>query len=86
MDSPKRTSKSNSPEETNGLLETLRKVRHRSPQPIFCPKCHGHNIYAKQNFGLLPLTYRCRDCDYEGSIVLEIEPEGPDSEVEDGSE
>jgi predicted RNA-binding Zn-ribbon protein involved in translation (DUF1610 family) len=81
LDSPKRTSKSSNPDAKNGLLETLRKVRHRSPQPKFCPRCQGHNIYANQNFGLLPLTYRCRDCGYEGPLILELELEKPDSET-----
>jgi predicted RNA-binding Zn-ribbon protein involved in translation (DUF1610 family) len=57
-----------------GIFETLKKVKHSSPTPKFCPKCKGHQIFPRQTFGILPLKYQCRDCDYEGTLVLELEP------------
>jgi len=57
------------------FLEALKKIRYRDPEPKICPKCRGHNIYPEQNFGILPVTYRCRDCGYEGTLVLELEEE-----------
>ena len=32
--------------------------------------------------GVLPTLYKCKDCDYEGHLVFEIEPE-EDSDKED---
>ena len=59
------------------LLETIKHIRHRDPQPKFCPRCKGHNIYPTSIAGILPTTYRCMDCGYEGILVLEadVEPE-----------
>lgn len=58
-----------------GLLETLKLIKHHAPKPKFCPQCKGHNIYPTSNLGILPTVYKCRDCKYEGSIALEIDPE-----------
>ncbi|MCW4035648.1 MAG: transposase [Candidatus Bathyarchaeota archaeon] len=58
-----------------GLWDTIKKMKHSSPRPKFCPKCKGHRIYPITTLGILPETYRCRDCGYEGSFFLEIEPE-----------
>lgn len=58
-----------------GLLDTFKNIRHKSPQPKFCPKCKGHRIYPISTLGILPAIYRCKDCGYESSIFLEIEPE-----------
>jgi len=58
-----------------GVKDTLRQIRHRSPQPIFCPICQGKNIHPVPNYGILPTTYRCSDCDYEGALVIELEAE-----------
>jgi len=62
-----------------GLWETLKQIRHRRPQPKFCPVCKGPNIYPTSTLGILPTTYKCRDCEYEGVLVLEVdqEPDGP---------
>jgi len=68
-------------EALKGLWETLKLVRHRKPQPKFCPKCKGHNIYPVSLFGILPTTYRCRDCGYEGVLVLEVDRE-PEEDAE----
>lgn len=58
-----------------GLLETLKLLKHQPPKPKFCPHCRGHKIFPASNLGILPTTYKCRDCGYEGSVVIEIEPE-----------
>ena len=58
-----------------GIKETLKNLRHGTPQPKFCPKCKGINIYPASSLGgWVPTTYKCKDCDYEGYIVLELEP------------
>jgi predicted RNA-binding Zn-ribbon protein involved in translation (DUF1610 family) len=62
-----------------GFWETLKQIKHRSPKPKFCPRCKGHNIYPKSNLGILPTTYTCRDCGYEGVLVLEIDLESDES-------
>ncbi|MGD2201564.1 MAG: hypothetical protein PVJ38_08035 [Candidatus Bathyarchaeota archaeon] len=56
-----------------GLWETIRSIRHRSPQPKFCPKCKSANIRPKETFGIFPPVYKCKDCGYEGRIVIELE-------------
>jgi hypothetical protein len=59
-----------------GLWETLKQFKHQSPQPKFCPECKGSNIYPTSSFGgFLPTYYKCKDCEYEGHLVFEIEPE-----------
>ncbi len=59
----------------SGFLEILKQVKHQSPQPKFCPSCRSHNIFPKESYGMFPTTYSCRDCDYEGNVVLEMDPE-----------
>lgn len=58
-----------------GIMDTLRKARHRPPNPVFCPNCRSHKIKLKESYGILPRIYRCEDCGYEGPLVLELEPE-----------
>jgi len=58
-----------------GLMDTLKNARYRAPEPVFCPSCKGHRIKLKESYGILPRTYRCEDCGYEGPFVLELEPE-----------
>jgi len=62
-----------------GILKTLKQIKHRRPQPKFCPSCKGHNIYPTAIIGILPTIYRCRDCGYKGALVLEIDVESRDS-------
>ena len=62
-------------ESLRGFLDILKQVKHQKPQPIFCPNCRSHNIYPKGSYGLFPPTYSCRDCDYEGYVVLEMDLE-----------
>jgi predicted RNA-binding Zn-ribbon protein involved in translation (DUF1610 family) len=57
------------------FLDIFRQVKHQKPQPKFCPNCRSHNIFSKETYGALPLSYRCRDCGYEGIVVLEMDPE-----------
>lgn len=75
MDSPSITSRSSEVEGLRQLWNTLKKMRYGSPQPKFCPKCMGHNIRINSLPGILPPTYKCLDCGYEGCLVFEIEPE-----------
>jgi predicted RNA-binding Zn-ribbon protein involved in translation (DUF1610 family) len=65
-----------------GLWETLKQFKHQSPQPKFCPKCKGSNIYPASSLGgLLPTVYKCNNCGYEGHLVFELDPEeGSESE------
>ena len=58
-----------------GLSDKLFKVRHRTPSPVFCPKCGSHKIKLKESYGILPRVYRCSECGYEGPLVLELEEE-----------
>ena len=60
------------------FLDILKQVKHQSPQPKFCPSCRSHNIFPKESYGMFPITYNCRDCDYEGNVVLEMDSEDQD--------
>jgi transposase-like protein len=55
------------------LLETLKHLKYSNPKPKICPKCKSGKIYAKESYGLLPQTYKCKECFYEGYLVLELE-------------
>jgi predicted RNA-binding Zn-ribbon protein involved in translation (DUF1610 family) len=57
------------------FLDIFKQVKHQRPQPIFCPNCRSHKIFPKDTYGMLPPTYSCRDCDYEGKVVLEMDLE-----------
>lgn len=54
-----------------GLKDTLNQVKHRKPQPVFCPKCLSAEVSIVQHFGIMPTTYRCNKCGYEGYIMFE---------------
>ncbi|MCW4050164.1 MAG: hypothetical protein NWE89_10575 [Candidatus Bathyarchaeota archaeon] len=58
-----------------GLRDTLEKIKHSGPKPVFCPNCKSLKMKVKESFGILPSRYSCSDCGYEGSLVLELEPE-----------
>jgi ribosomal protein L37AE/L43A len=60
---------------TGGLRETLGKIRHRKPQPVFCPRCGSSDMKQTPSFGLLPVKWRCNACGYEGTLVVELQPD-----------
>ena len=62
-------------EHLRGFFDILKQVKHQKPQLKFCPSCMSTKIYPKESYGMFPPTYSCRDCDYEGYIVLEKDPE-----------
>jgi len=57
-----------------GLLQDIREVlgmlSHRGPKAVYCPKCTSAKIYS-----FSPKMYKCEDCGYIGSIVMELEKE-----------
>ncbi len=57
------------------FLDIVKQVKHQKPQPKFCPNCRSTKIYPKETYGMFPPSYSCRDCDYEGYVVLEMDPE-----------
>ena len=57
----------------SGLKETLKQIKYRNPQPIFCPKCKSPELRSNNTFGILPQTYVCQVCGYEGPLFLELE-------------
>ena len=57
------------------IIEILKKAKHSSPSPVFCPKCQSTKIKLNESFGILPQIYHCDECDYEGYLILELEPE-----------
>jgi hypothetical protein len=57
------------------IIEILKKTKHSPPHPVFCPKCQSPKIKLKESYGILPQIYQCNECDYEGYVILELEPE-----------
>lgn len=57
------------------IIEILKKSKHSSPKPVFCPSCNSPKIRLKESYGILPQLYHCENCGYEGTLVLELEPE-----------
>jgi len=58
-----------------GIMDTLKKVKHSAPKPVFCPRCKSSKIKRLQNYGILPTEYHCEKCGYQGTLVIEIEPD-----------
>ncbi|HKS59323.1 MAG TPA: hypothetical protein VJS68_00925 [Thermoplasmata archaeon] len=51
--------------------------RKRGRRRLLCPHCGSERIQPDVA-GILGQVYRCPDCDYRGSLVLETdEPRGP---------
>ena len=63
------------------IVDILKNSRFSKPRPVFCPNCQSPKIKLKESYGILPQMYHCEECDYEGAIVLELEPD--DSEEPD---
>jgi transposase-like protein len=57
------------------ILDILKDAKHSKPKPVFCPTCQSPNIKLSESYGILPQRYVCKDCGYEGNIVLELEEE-----------
>jgi predicted RNA-binding Zn-ribbon protein involved in translation (DUF1610 family) len=57
------------------IIDILKKSKHSTPQPVFCPNCQSPKVKLKESYGILPQVYRCEDCGYEGPFILELEPE-----------
>lgn len=55
------------------LKDTLKLLKHSKPKPIFCPKCNSSNITSEALYGVLPSMYTCKNCGYNGPVVLELE-------------
>lgn len=57
------------------IIDILKQSKYSTPRPVFCPNCQSPKIKLKENYGILPQVYQCEECDYEGSLILELEPE-----------
>lgn len=57
------------------IIDILKQSKHSTPRPVFCPKCQSSKIRLRESFGILPTMYHCEDCDYEGPLILELEPD-----------
>ena len=62
--------------------ETLKQIKYRKPQPVFCPKCKNPDLHTTNTFGILPQTYVCYVCGYKGPLALELE-ENDDKKPDD---
>jgi len=55
-------------------LKILEGLKHSNIQLKICPKCLSTEIYPEVRFGVFPTTYRCKDCGYAGTLIIEVEP------------
>lgn len=57
------------------IIDILKQSKHSTPRPVFCPKCQSPKVKLKESYGILPQQYHCEECGYEGTLILELEPE-----------
>ena len=57
------------------IIDILKQSKHSILRPVFCPNCQSPKIKLKESYGILPQLYHCEDCGYEGTLILELEPE-----------
>jgi predicted RNA-binding Zn-ribbon protein involved in translation (DUF1610 family) len=55
------------------MIHVLKKAKHSSPKPVFCPTCYSSKLKQNESYGILPRLYYCEKCGYEGPLVLELE-------------
>jgi len=57
------------------VREVLKKMKHRKPSKIFCPKCASPEIrlFSSLDLWLTPKKYVCESCGYVGPVVMELE-------------
>lgn len=57
-----------------GILYHGQAIRLKTPEMVkICPKCGSTHVYWVAG-GLIGAIYRCNDCGYEGTFVLEVKP------------
>ncbi len=64
----------------DNLRDTFKLVNRPKKRGIqICPKCGSRQIHSTLTGGgkgwIIPSTYKCDVCGYEGSIVVELEEE-----------
>jgi len=62
------------------VLRGLKREKLRKRTPKFCPKCGSPRIRLSSSFdvyprmyGLTPGKYICKNCGYEGQVIVESE-------------
>lgn len=57
------------------IREVFKKMKHRRPSGIFCPKCASPKIRLSSSLDawLTPRKYVCENCGYFGTVVMELE-------------
>jgi predicted RNA-binding Zn-ribbon protein involved in translation (DUF1610 family) len=59
------------------ILNILKSLRRGDVKPKVCPKCGSCEIVFSSGFDLwlVPESYTCKKCGYEGQVFLELEKE-----------
>ncbi len=59
------------------IRDVFKKVKHKKPSLIFCPKCANPklHLYSGLDLWLTPQKYVCDKCGYIGPIFMELEKE-----------
>jgi predicted RNA-binding Zn-ribbon protein involved in translation (DUF1610 family) len=57
-------------------LELLKNLKRRKQTKLFCPRCGSPGIRLSGiGSWLTPMKYVCKDCGYNGLLVMELEKE-----------
>ncbi len=61
----------------DSLIKILSSLKREARAQKACPKCGSTNVTKSGPFDgwLFPIRYVCRDCDYIGALILEVERE-----------
>jgi hypothetical protein len=57
------------------IIDVLKGAKHSTPKPVFCPVCKSPKLKPSESYGILPQKFVCKECDYEGNLVIELEEE-----------
>jgi len=65
------------------LREVVRELKHRNETQKYCPRCGSPKLKLASgaDFWLTPGKFVCKDCGYNGFIVMEKEEENPQKET-----
>ena len=68
------------------VREVFKSIKHRSPTQIYCPRCCSPKIKPINSLaigGIAPKQYYCENCNYVGSVVMELEKDEKEREETD---
>jgi hypothetical protein len=67
------------------LRNVFKTLKHQNPTQKYCPKCGSPKLTLSSSldYWLLPQKYFCKECNYTGTIYMELEKEEEEKENPD---